>query len=304
VLGPGENIVCNFTNTFNTMVGSITIVKSATPTSTQSFTFTGTLGSFSLVDDGTLSNRQSSLNLTPGTYVVNESSLTGWSLTGLTCNDPDNGSSVNLAGRSASIDLDASENVLCTFTNAQVQSSPTTVYLPIILQSFVALPNLTSTLTINTAVNPPLVTVVVKNIGNDPVDEGFWVDFYVNPSIPPGSLTGADRRWQRVSSRGIAWQVASPLMPGSSVTLSSSGGFDTNQSNWGSALPSGSYNFYALADSFDNNDPAGAIYVEIQESNESDNESQAIGISLSNSRLEISQSDLPDPAQFPPREEP
>lgn len=304
VVGPGENITCNFTNTFNTMVGSITIVKSATPTSTQSFTFTGTLGTFSLIDNGTPSNTQNFLNLTPGAYEVNESSLPDWSLTGLTCNDPDSGSSVNLSGRSASIDLDAGENVICTFVNVVAQPTPTVVYLPVILRNFVALPNLISTLSVNTSVNPPIVTVVVRNIGNVSVDEGFWVDFYVNPTTPPGSLTGADRRWQRVSSRGIAWQVTGPLAAGDSITLSSSGGFDPTQSNWGSPLPAGLYNFYALADSFDSNDPTGAIYVEVVESNENDNESSVLGVSVSGLGLETNQSNLPDPAQFPPRTEP
>ncbi len=303
-LAPGENVSCTFTNTFNNVLGSITIVKSAVPSSTQSFTFTGTLGTFSLIDNDTPANTQNFLNLSAGAYSVTEGSVSGWNLSGLSCNDPDNGSITNLGARNATIDLDQGENVTCTFTNTQSISVTSYIFLPIIMRDFIILPNLTSTLTVNTSVNPPLITVVVSNIGNAPIDEPFWVDFYVNPSTPPSSLTGADRRWQRVSTQGIAWPVTTPIGPGGSLTLTSSGGFDPVQSNWGTPLPSGVYNFYAFADSFDNNDPTGPLYVEVQESNENDNESSTTGVSISSLGLEINQSDLPDPAEFPPRGEP
>jgi uncharacterized repeat protein (TIGR01451 family) len=49
----------------------------------------------------------------------------GWELTGIVCNDPDNGSSADVGNGSAVIDLDAGETVTCTFTNTQqVQQVP------------------------------------------------------------------------------------------------------------------------------------------------------------------------------------
>ncbi|SFV31936.1 DUF11 domain-containing protein [Pseudoxanthomonas sp. YR558] len=102
--------------------GSITIVKDAAPDSPQDFAFTTSgagLSAFSLDDDAdaTLSNTRVFPGLTPGAYSVTETSVSGWSLTALTCTDPDNGTAVNLATRLATIDLDAGEDIICTYTN-------------------------------------------------------------------------------------------------------------------------------------------------------------------------------------------
>jgi uncharacterized repeat protein (TIGR01451 family) len=106
---------------FNTCA-SLTIVKDAIPNDAQDFAFSTTgddLSSFSLDDDadGTLSNTKVFTGLNPGAYSVTEAAVAGWDLTGLTCNDA-NGS-VNLGTRTASVTLDASENVTCTFTNSK-----------------------------------------------------------------------------------------------------------------------------------------------------------------------------------------
>lgn len=103
-------------------LGTIVIVKDAVPNDAQDFAFTTTgtgLSSFSLDDDadGTLGNTRTFLALAPGIYSVTEAATTGWDLTSLTCVDPDNGSTVNLGTRTASIDLDGGETVTCTFTN-------------------------------------------------------------------------------------------------------------------------------------------------------------------------------------------
>jgi uncharacterized repeat protein (TIGR01451 family) len=121
-LDAGETVTCTYTNT---QQGSITIVKDAVPNDAQNFAFTTTgtgLSGFSLDDDAdaTLSNTRTFTGLVPGSYSVTETLLAGWSLTGLTCVDPDNGSTVNVGTRVASIDLDAAENVTCTYTNTQL----------------------------------------------------------------------------------------------------------------------------------------------------------------------------------------
>ena len=59
------------------------------------------------------------VTVTPGTYVVSESALAGWDLTNLVINDPDGGSSINLATRTATIDLDAGESITVTYTNTK-----------------------------------------------------------------------------------------------------------------------------------------------------------------------------------------
>ena len=45
--------------------------------------------------------------------------MAGWDLSGLTCSDPDDGSSVAIGDMEATIDLDPGETVACVFTNTQ-----------------------------------------------------------------------------------------------------------------------------------------------------------------------------------------
>jgi hypothetical protein len=118
----GEHVTCTFLNTRNAAQGSVTIVKQTLPQNAggQMFAFAGGLGAFSLTGG------QSSTipNLEPGTYDVSEALPAGWQLTQITCVDPDGGSTFNLAGSTASIDLDAGENVTCTFLNRSDDYEP------------------------------------------------------------------------------------------------------------------------------------------------------------------------------------
>jgi hypothetical protein len=108
-LSAGENVVCTFTNTQR---GSITIVKNTDPGATGSFDYTGDLGAFTLPGGGS----QTFDNLVPGTYGVTESAQSGWTLTGLSCTD---GSSTNVATRTATIGLSPGEHVTCTYSNTK-----------------------------------------------------------------------------------------------------------------------------------------------------------------------------------------
>jgi hypothetical protein len=100
--------------------GTIIINKDAIPDSTQGFGYTGTLGGFTLVDDGT--GTQSSMvftDLDAGDYDVTETGPpAGWNLTEISCQDPSGGTTT--AGNTASIDLAEGETVSCTFINEQV----------------------------------------------------------------------------------------------------------------------------------------------------------------------------------------
>ena len=298
-----QNVSCTFTNIAQTAppTSTITIVKSAIPTGPQAFSFTGDLGNFSLSDGGAPASSYQVTGLTPGPYVITETALAGWQVDSISCS----GGSWTQAGASAvAITLAGGENVSCTFVNRAVSSGGSTIYLPVVMKEVAAVANLATTLTVDTSVNPPLVTIVIENRGDYPVDEPFWVDFYVNPTMPPSSLTGPDRRWQRVSTMGIAWPVTAPLAAnGGSVTLNSAGGFDPVQTNW-STLPSGVYTFYAFVDSYDNNDPEGATYVEVRESNEADNESLVSTVTIAGTGLSFEQQERPDPGRYPPRSEP
>jgi Divergent InlB B-repeat domain len=123
-LDPGESVVCTFQNTEE---GSITVVKDAVPDDPQDFSFTTTGGlspsEFSLDEDadGALSNQQQFTDLLPGTFSVTEgANPPGWQLTDITCTG--GGPNTTDTGGTATIGLDAGENVTCTFTNQGIGS--------------------------------------------------------------------------------------------------------------------------------------------------------------------------------------
>jgi len=105
----GDDITCTITNTFvPPLKGSITIVKQADVEGDTEFAFTGDLGNFSLVDDGTSANTQVFSDLDAGTYSVSETANADWEQTSATCSDgstPDN------------IELSEDEHITCTFVN-------------------------------------------------------------------------------------------------------------------------------------------------------------------------------------------
>ncbi len=103
--------------------GTLTIVKKTDLPAAQAFNFNLNNGStisqaFTLTDNSTTADASVTYEAPPGTWVVSELNIPlEWILTGLTCSDPTNNTSTNLAAASATIDLASSETVICTFTN-------------------------------------------------------------------------------------------------------------------------------------------------------------------------------------------
>jgi hypothetical protein len=123
---PGETVTPSPTPTTTvgpniTRRGSITVIKNAIPNSGEDFAFTGDLGSFLLDDDDDATLARSRLfdELRPGTYVVSETIADEWELTALACVDPNGGTTTSVADARATISLDGSEHVVCTFTNQE-----------------------------------------------------------------------------------------------------------------------------------------------------------------------------------------
>ncbi|MDD1653198.1 MAG: hypothetical protein LUQ64_01495, partial [Methanomicrobiales archaeon] len=108
--------VCRLPHRGHIVVDKVTD-PSPDPTATGfAFTTTGTgYNPFSLKDADPPNDQA----LPPGSYGVTETVPDGWDLTKLVCDDPDGGTSVNLAGATATIDLDAGETVTCTFTDRE-----------------------------------------------------------------------------------------------------------------------------------------------------------------------------------------
>lgn len=62
--------------------------------------------------------------------------------------------------------------------------------------------------------------IVVTNQGPRAVENPFWVDFYINPRVPPMQV---NQTWDQIGQRGMVWGItdsALPLAPGASLTLS------------------------------------------------------------------------------------
>ena len=125
----GETVVCTFENTKH---ASLTVVKETDPASDpQDFDFDLTgLGVPADLDldtdagDATLPS-QDTFNLTAaqlGAHTVTESAQTGWALTDLECTGAGGDSSTSLGERKATLDIDAGENVVCTFENTKSAS--------------------------------------------------------------------------------------------------------------------------------------------------------------------------------------
>jgi hypothetical protein len=164
-------------------------------------------------------------------------------------------------------------------------------------------PDLIASFSINPA-NPSssdtvVVTVIVTNTGSMGTGNGFWVDFYVDPSTPP---TQANQRWDQLGSEGIAWAV-SALGAGESIVLTSDGSGgglspSTDHTRWSGSLSGGSHNLYVYADSFSSNGSASGGILESDETNNSD----ALNVNVSGSL--ISSSALETPLDLPPRWDP
>lgn len=113
-LDGGESVTCTFVDT--SAGGTVTIVKDAVPEGAQGFQFITDLGAFILTDDGTgTADSATFTGVAAGSYDVTEVVPDGWMLSGLTCNDPDQGTTVDPATATATVDLDPGETITCTF---------------------------------------------------------------------------------------------------------------------------------------------------------------------------------------------
>ena len=126
---PGETVTCTFVNRKR---GQITIVKDSRPDDAQDFTFNTNIDdgspapvSFSLDDDGVEDNELSSsttFTLEPGMYTVDEVAVPGWDLdldeSSCTSSDPEDDSAFSEGG-TATFNLDAAEEITCTFVNKE-----------------------------------------------------------------------------------------------------------------------------------------------------------------------------------------
>jgi hypothetical protein len=94
------------------------------------------------------------------------------------------------------------------------------LHLPIIVKDSLSAPDLVVDSLVATS---QAVTVTLKNQGNAPVTDGFWVDVYVDPEPPP---TGVNQHWRDLASQGLVWGVTTRI-PANGGTLTLSTNDDT-----------------------------------------------------------------------------
>ena len=111
---------------FDMPVNGFTIIKDVSGgTSPQVFTFTvqsppghPVIGPATASDGGSVPNSFGAAQIDTGRYAVTESTITGWQLTSITCDD---GTAIgDLATRSVSFELSDDTHVTCTFVNTQI----------------------------------------------------------------------------------------------------------------------------------------------------------------------------------------
>ena len=178
----GETVTCTFRNE-PAALGTIRVIKDAVPDDPQDFAInlrdaSGTAAGGFLVDDdpGSTTPNEFSLTREVGTYTAREDAVSGWTLTGLTCDDPDDGSSGDISTRTATIDLDANETVTCTFTNIKdgqqpPTATPTNTLVPTATHTSTA----TATPT-NASASTGTIVIVKDAQPNDPQNFNFVAD--------------------------------------------------------------------------------------------------------------------------------
>jgi hypothetical protein len=217
----------------------------------KTITATFTLNSYTLtvatVGNGTVTPTTSSYpygTVVPITATAGMgSSFVGWSgdLTGTT--------------NPTAITMDSDKTIAATFTVVMEEYS---IFLPFITYDSLRLPDLVVQ---SVSASSDVITVVIKNIGDGPATEAFWVDAYINPTPPP---TAVNEIWWDLdrSHEGVAWGVTEPIlpiMPGEVYTLTSDGAYvSPERTFFPGNLPVGTP-IYAQVDAYNEATDYGAV---------------------------------------------
>jgi hypothetical protein len=92
-------------------------------------------------------------------------------------------------------------------------------YLPLVFNHYVPAPDLVVEEIVAT---PDQIEVVIRNVGDAPVEDAFWVDGYIDPDPVP---TAVNQTWPDLTDQGLVWGVETDLAPGEALTLTVDGPF-------------------------------------------------------------------------------
>jgi hypothetical protein len=146
-------------------------------------------------------------------------------------------------------------------TPDQPAQSPRSIYLPLIAKA--GSPDLVGQFTLDSDLNalqadhPVVVSVVVTNTGTAPTQAGFWVDLYINPTVPPDQT---NLPWHELCQLdaciGVAWYVPYVLDVGERITLTTEH-YAEEWSSWNGQLPGGTVDLYLYVDTWNANAETG-----------------------------------------------
>lgn len=162
-------------------------------------------------------------------------------------------------------------------------------YLPLIFNGASTLPDLVID---DLSAGSGGVSVTIRNTGNAPVSDAFWLDVYFNPSQTPA----LNKPWDAIASHGAVWGVTGvTLDPGESLTLTSGGAYYfANKSS--ASFPAGAQ-VYAYVDSIN----YSTSYGNVQESNEGNNLSGPVVSTTAASELQTAAAGKPSREGLPKR---
>ncbi len=109
------------------------------------------------------------------------------------------------------ITIDAAKSVTATF-----ETTSYTIFLPVVINNS---PRGADLIVETLLVDGSQIEVTIKNVGDTPVTDPFWVDLYIDPTTPP---TAVNQTILTLNSDGAVWGVngaALPLQSGESLLL-------------------------------------------------------------------------------------
>ncbi|KAA3663098.1 MAG: hypothetical protein DWQ04_11605, partial [Chloroflexi bacterium] len=153
--------------------------------------------------------------------------------------------SSRIACRTSSNDSDYNSIVVPdTIIDITDNDSIVFIFLPMLVNNDVGAPDL---MVKDITIMGNSVQVTIENQGQGPVTDAFWVDLYINPTVPP---TQVNHTWETQGGEGTMWGVqadALPLHPGDALILAVGDARDFG-GNFSGIIPSGA-TIYAQVDS-------------------------------------------------------
>jgi uncharacterized repeat protein (TIGR01451 family) len=115
----------------------------------------------------------------------------------------------------ADFDADTGNNTASAAVSVEAppQQLSATTYLPVLLKNNILAPDLIVSNLIATSNG---ITITIRNIGNAPATDSFWVDVYIDPDPVPSEV---NQHWWELAAQGLVWGVTSPIGINDTLTL-------------------------------------------------------------------------------------